>query len=50
MKRYGTNAGASGKGFVYENKQTGERVISGKPNAVALPGKPSDWRYVEREK
>lgn len=50
MKRYGENKGASGKGFVYENIKTGKRVISGKPNATGLPGKTSDWRYIEREK
>lgn len=49
MKCYGEVKNAAGKGFIYENKKTSERVISAKPNARGLPGKPEDWEYVGRE-
>ena len=50
MRTYGKIENASGKGFVYENKASGERVVSAKPTARSLPGKLSDWRYVGRER
>lgn len=50
MKQHGEYKGASDRGgFVYENIKTGERVVSGKPSAQTLPGKPEDWKYVGRE-
>lgn len=50
MKKYGGEGSVAQGGFVYENVHTGERVISRRPNARALPGKAEDWKYIGREK